>query len=324
MIRVDGLVKRYGPKTVLEGINFAIPQGCLLGLLGLNGAGKTTLLNIITGCLGATEGSVTVNGYDVSTDSLNAKKAIGYLPELIAFYNDMRVREYLDFICDVKRVRKNRRAYVAELCEQVGISHITGRVIRNLSLGYRQRVGLVQAMIGDPKVLILDEPTSGLDPSQIIKIRTLISEIGKTRTVIISSHILSEIQTLCTRIIMLHNGRIVADSPTEHLYKDITKSNMVVARIVGDPQEVLKALGQLIGVTELRVTEEKEPGAFEYVIESTNVSGIRKEIFHILSDAKLPLVQMHTNALSLEDIFLNIVQRQCGEDISEADSPNLV
>ncbi len=209
MIQAVNLVKRYGEKEALGGVSFSIGPGEIVGLLGLNGAGKSTTMNILTGYLSASSGSVTIDGHDIVKDPIACKRVIGYMPEQFSFYPDMRVSEYLDFVCDLKGFSsdpKNRKRHLSGICARVGISKMTGRMIRNLSKGYRQRVGFAQALVGDPKVLILDEPTVGLDPSQIIEIRQLIKDSGKDSTVIVSSHILSEIQAICSRVIVIHEG----------------------------------------------------------------------------------------------------------------------
>jgi ABC-2 type transport system ATP-binding protein len=309
MIEVKNLTKQYGDKLALKDVSFNVERGEILGLLGLNGAGKSTAMNIMTGYIGATEGSVSIDGHDVLQEPLKAKSAVGYLPEQFVFYSDMRVNEYLDFVCDLKKVRKDRKAHVKDISAKVGITEITGRMVRNLSKGYRQRVGLAQALIGNPKVLILDEPTVGLDPSQVVEIRTLIKELGKTSTVIISSHILSEIQNICSRIIMLHNGRLVADDTTGNLSRKVGTSSKVVACIEGQPEKVNQALKSIPRV-EISVLGKKEPDAYEYTIESKDKRDIRAEVFRVLAKEDLPLLDTHSNEFSLEDIFLHMVNEQ--------------
>jgi len=220
MVKAANLTKRYGDKTALDNVSFAVGAGEVVGLLGLNGAGKTTTMNILTGYISATSGDVSVGGFDIASQGSNAKRLIGYLPELPAFYPEIRVSEHLDFICGIKGVykdKKERAGHIDDVCARVGIANVKKRMIRNLSKGYRQRVGFAQALIGDPKVIILDEPTAGLDPSQIIEIRNLIMECGKDSTVIVSSHILHEIQTVCNRILVLNQGQLVADDTPENL-----------------------------------------------------------------------------------------------------------
>lgn len=310
MIHVQGLTKRYGDKLALDHVSFDVQSGEVLGLLGLNGAGKSTTMNILTGYIGATSGVVTIDGHDISREPLEAKRVIGYLPEQLAFYSDMRVREYLDFVCDLKGVSRARREHVANICERVGIAHITGRMIRNLSKGYRQRLGFAQVLVGNPKVLILDEPTASLDPSQVVEIRSLIREIGQTSTVIISSHVLSEIQTICTRVIVLYNGRLLADDTPENLGRTTPAAHRVVALIRGAPQQVQAALSQIQGLKQVRVLTQKEPDAYEYLIEGAPQQDIRADVFRALAKADLPLLGTRGNETSLEAIFLHLIEEQ--------------
>ena len=324
MIHVQGLTKQYGEKLALDHVSFDIASGEVLGLLGLNGAGKTTTMNILTGYIGATSGEVTIDGHDVFHEPLEAKRLIGYLPETLAFYSDMRVREYLDFICDLKDVKKaGRKAHVDAICEEVGVSAITNRIIRNLSKGYRQRVGFAQALIGSPKVLILDEPTVGLDPSQVIEIRALIRRLGEQSTVIISSHILSEIQAICSRVIVLHEGKLLADDTPDNLRKKVLATHRVAARVLGEPGQVLAALSAIPDLKELtQLPEEKEPDAYEYVIESAAMRDIRADVFRVLAQENLPILYTHGNDESLEDIFLHLIhEQQKGGNADEGDLP---
>ena len=214
MVEVSDLTKNYGSHRAIEDLDFTLEKGEITGLLGLNGAGKSTTMNIITGCLPPSSGKVLINGIDIAAEPEKAKVHIGYLPEVPPLYTDMKVGEYLDFVCDLKKVRENRKGRKAEICAKTGIEGVYGRLIGNLSKGYRQRVGLAAALTGDPAILVLDEPMVGLDPAQIIEIRNLILELGKTRTVILSSHILSEVQAVCGRVIVLHQGRLAADMRT--------------------------------------------------------------------------------------------------------------
>lgn len=309
MIHAYELTKRYGDKLALDRVSFSVRQGEVLGLLGLNGAGKTTTMNILTGYISATSGRAVVDGHDVAREPIEAKRCIGYLPEQLAFYTDMRVREYLDFVCDLKGVKKGRREHLAEIAERVGIAHMMNRLVRNLSRGYRQRLGFAQALVGNPKVLILDEPTAGLDPSQVIEIRSLIQELGKTRTVIFSSHVLSEVQAVCTRVVVLHNGRLLADDTPENLGRALRATHRMVARIQGEPDQVQSALSAVEGVT-LETLGQKEPHAYDYVIEGAEGQDIRAEVFRALAKADLPLLSTYGNEMSLEDIFLHLVAAQ--------------
>jgi ABC-2 type transport system ATP-binding protein len=310
LIHIERLTKRYGDKLALDNVSFDVELGEVLGLLGLNGAGKTTVMNIITGYIGATSGTVTVDGHDVSREPLAAKRVIGYLPEQLAFYGDMRVREYLDFVCDLKGVKEGRSKHLGGICEKVGISHMTGRMVRNLSRGYRQRLGFAQALVGDPKVLILDEPTAGLDPSQIVEIRSLVGEIGKTRTVVISSHVLSEMQAVCNRVVVLHEGKVVADDTQENLSRTIPAPHRILARIEGKPKQVKAALRNIPGLKQVTTLAQKEPNAFQYIIESDEKLDIRADVFRSLARADLPLLSTQSSETSLETVFLHLIAEQ--------------
>ncbi len=310
MIHVHALTKRYGAKLALDDVSFDVQAGDVLGLLGLNGAGKSTAMNIITGYIGATSGTVTVDGHDIAQAPLAAKRLMGYLPERLAFYDEMRVREYLDFVCDLKQVRAGRERHVAQICEQVGIAHVTHRIIRNLSKGFRQRLGFAQALIGEPKVLILDEPTSGLDPAQITEIRSLIQDVGKDSAVVISSHILSEIQSICTRVVVLHEGRLLVDDTPENLGRTAKASHRVVARIQGDPARVRAVLSGEPRIEKVKRTAQGEPGAYEYLIEGARDQDIRATVFRALAKADLPLLSMHSGETSLEQVFLQLIAEQ--------------
>lgn len=310
MIEVQHLVKYYGEKAALTDVNFSIGEGEVVGLLGLNGAGKSTTMNILTGYISATSGTVTIDGHDVLADANAAKRCIGYLPEQFSFYPEMRVNEYLQFCCDLKGVTRDKAArekHVAEICERVGLLKMRTRMIRNLSKGYKQRVGFAQALIGAPKVLILDEPTVGLDPSQIIEIRELIKRAGKSSTVVVSSHILSEIQMVCDRVIVIHDGRVAADDTPERLSRAMQSTDRVIARILGARAEIESALSAVPGVTRVSCLGQKEPGTFEFRIDGEANADIRAAVFHALAEHDLPLLYTYHHELSLEDVFLHLI-----------------
>ncbi len=306
MVEVSALEKRYGDKAVLRDLNFTVGRSEIVGLLGLNGAGKSTTMNILTGYISPSSGTVKIDGHDIMKDPVGARRVTGYLPEQLAFYNEMRVDEYLGFVCDLKgftRERRARREHLDELSSRVGIEHIRGRMIRNLSKGYRQRVGFAQALIGCPKLLILDEPTVGLDPSQIIEIRNLIRSAGKDATVIVSSHILSEIQTICQRVLVLNGGRIIADGAPGDLVKP-ARHTMTI-RVRGGEADVRRALESLaLTVTALPAREE---GAFDARVAGEAGGDIRAEVFYALCAAKLPLIKAGGGEATLEDVFLRLV-----------------
>ena len=312
MIQVKNLVKRYGEKEALKGISFSVQPGEIVGLLGLNGAGKSTTMNILTGYISASDGTVTIDGHDIVKDPAACKKQIGYLPEQFSFYPDMRVNEYFEFVCDLKGYtadKAKRKAHLAEICAHVGITQITGRMIRNLSKGYRQRVGFAQALVGSPKVLILDEPTVGLDPSQIIEIRQLIKDSGKESTVIVSSHILSEIQAICSRVIVIHEGRVIADDTPDQLMQNIQTNHRLAIRVKGTQKEIEAALGSVSKVRSIKPLPQRELGTQDLLVEGKPGADIRADVFFALAKANLPLLHTYGGELSLEDVFLHLTGR---------------
>ena len=309
MIQAVNLIKRYGEKEALKGISFSIGPGEVVGLLGLNGAGKSTTMNILTGYISSTSGSVSVDGHDIVREPSACKRVIGYMPEQFSFYPDMRVSEYLDFVCDLKGFSPDpeaRKKHLGEICARVGISKMTGRMIRNLSKGYRQRVGFAQALVGNPKVLILDEPTVGLDPSQIIEIRQLIKDSGKDSTVIVSSHIVSEIQAICSRVIVIHEGRIIADGAPDRLMQDIQTNHRLAIRVQGGRKEIEAALSGLPKVRSIKALPQRELGTQDFLVEGKIGSDIRADVFFALAKANLPLLHTYGGELSLEDVFLHL------------------
>ena len=310
MIQVKNLSKNYGNHTAVGDISFSVAKGEILGFLGPNGAGKSTTMNIITGYLSASAGTVTVNGYDVLENPNEAKRSIGYLPEQPPLYLDMTVREYLDFMYDLKRCTLPRVKHIAEICRIVKIDEVFNRRIGNLSKGYKQRVGIAQALIGNPPVLILDEPTVGLDPNQIIEIRTLIKSLGKHHTVILSSHILPEVEAVCDRLVIINKGRIVADSTAAELSAQYSKDRRLTARIAGPEKDVRALIASIGGVTEVACLGEKEPGIGEYLITPAVGADIRRDLFTKLAGRNWPLVGLRSAEMTLEDVFVMLTQER--------------
>lgn len=306
MIEVKDLTKRYGTNIALDHISFSVEEGNVLGFLGPNGAGKSTTMNIITGYLSASEGSVSVGGYNTLDNPNEVKKMIGYLPEMPPLYMDMTVREYLNFMYDLKKVTIPRDRHIAEICNLVKIENVYKRLIGNLSKGYKQRVGIAQALLGNPPVLILDEPTVGLDPKQIIEIRNLIKSLGRNHTVILSSHILPEIQAVCERVLIINRGQIVADGNTDTLAHDLSNDHRLIARIDGPEKEILHALTSMENVIEAVSFGEKEPGVYEYSIESSPDVDLRRNLFAMLTRNGWPLLALKNTDLTLEDVFLRL------------------
>lgn len=308
MIEVEHLYKRYGNILAVDDVSFTVNDGEILGFLGPNGAGKSTTMNIITGYLSSTSGTVKIDGYDILENPDQAKKRIGYLPEHPPLYLEMTVKEYLNFIFDLKKVRFPRKPHIEEICRLVRIENVYNRLIRNLSKGYRQRVGIAQALIGNPDVLILDEPTVGLDPQQIIEIRNLIKQLGKNHTVILSSHILSEVQAVCERVIIIAKGRIIADDTPENLSRNLSTDHSLTARIAGPRADVANLLKTVPGVKAVTCLGAREKGVFEYIIEPfENARDIRPIIFERLAQRHWPLLMFKSNELTLEQIFLRLM-----------------
>ena len=310
MIEITDILKSFGDKHAVDGISFTVAEGEIMGFLGPNGAGKSTTLNIITGYLSADSGVVKIDGTDILSDPIKAKKDIGFLPEIPPLYPEMTVAEYLDFVYELKGCKLPRKQHIKEICEVVKIWDVSGRLIKNLSKGYKQRVGIAQALIGNPKVLIFDEPTIGLDPRQIIEIRNLIKMLGKEHTIILSTHILPEVQAVCDRIVVINKGRIVANEKTEDLINAVDGSRKLVAKIVGQEEEVLKALRALPGVKTADIIGRRDTDSVSYVLESQERVDIRKPLFYMLSSKGWPLVGLEGVELSLEDIFIRLVGRE--------------
>lgn len=306
MIEVKNLTKRYGSNVALNHVSFTVEKGTILGFLGPNGAGKSTTMNIITGYLSASEGEVTVDGHNILEEPSEVKKLIGYLPEMPPLYMDMTVKEYLNFMYDLKKVTIPREKHIKEICNLVKINEVYDRLIANLSKGYKQRVGIAQALLGNPPVLILDEPTVGLDPKQIIEIRNLIKNLGRNHTVVLSSHILPEVQAVCERILVISKGVIVADGTPDRLSHDLSSDHRLIARIEGPEGAVLENLRSIKNVTELQSFGEKEPGVYEYSIEGTPGKDLRRDLFACCARKGTPILALKSSDLSLEDVFLRL------------------
>ena len=308
MINVVGLSKRYGTHLAVKDVSFNIEKGEVIGFLGPNGAGKSTIMNILTGYLSMTQGKVEVDGFDVVEYPEEAKRRIGYLPEIPPLYTDMKVREYLNFIYDLKKVKFPKKAHVDEVLRLVKIDNVQNRLIKNLSKGYRQRVGFAQALIGNPDVLILDEPTVGLDPKQIIEIRNLIGRLGKNHTIILSSHILSEIQAVCKRVIIINRGQIIADDTAENLAFKLSSDKSLLARIACTEDEMLSTLQTVKGVKSVASLGQMERGTFDFIIEPEEGEDVRSAVFDRVVSRGKKLLVLKDNKLSLEQIFLRLTE----------------
>jgi len=310
MIKIENLVKHYGDKYAVNDISFTVEDGEIVGFLGPNGAGKSTTMNMITGYLSSTSGTASIDGYDILEDASEAKRLVGYLPEQPPLYLDMTVAEYLDFVYELKKCTLNRKKHIQEVCEVTKISDVYKRIIRNLSKGYRQRVGIAQALIGNPKVIILDEPTIGLDPKQIIEIRNLIRMLGRDHTVILSTHILAEVQAVCDRVVIINKGRVVADERTEDISKVVDGKRRYIYKICGDSKSVMAAIKSTPGVAYAELMAEHELDSSAYMIESEPGVDIRKPLFSVLAAGNFAVLGVEAMGVSLEDIFISLVDKQ--------------
>lgn len=316
MIQVTGLTRRYGSVLAVSDLSFSIKEGEIVGFLGSNGAGKTTTMNMLTGCLRPSAGTIMLGGFDIDTDAAEARKKIGYLPETPPLYPDMTVEEYLDFVYRLKQCKLPQEEHIRQVCTMVGLTDVYGRIIRNLSKGYRQRVGLAQALIGNPDILILDEPTVGLDPKQIIEIRETIRSLGQNHTVILSSHILPEVQAVCDRILVIHHGKIVADGTSAELSERMEGAEQLDMTIEGEPAGVLSTLRAVPGIAEAIVTQEDGKKSI-YRITAEPDADIRHSVFDALSQNHMPILSMQQVELSLEDIFLELTEAEAVEPEEE-------
>ncbi|MBQ4074514.1 MAG: ATP-binding cassette domain-containing protein [Clostridia bacterium] len=309
MIEVKNVSKRYGDKYAVRDATFSVQKGEVVGFLGRNGAGKSTTMNMITGYISTTAGSISIDGYDILKHPYEAKRQIGYLPENPPLYMDMTVEEYLRFCCDVKKVnRKLMKKHLDDITELTGIGHVRGRLIRNLSKGYKQRTGLAQALVGNPEVIILDEPTVGLDPTQIIEIRTLIRRLGEDHTVILSSHILPEVSEVCEKFIVINEGRIVAQDTLANLTGRSDGRMRMQIRAKAEEKAVQSVLAAVPGVHECKCAGSKEEGMLDFMLEMEKES--RSMVFEHLAASHIPVVLMKPMDESLEDIFLRLTQEE--------------
>lgn len=320
MIEVSNLTKKYGDHIAVDDLSFRVEKGQIYGFLGPNGAGKSTTMNIMTGYLAATKGTVTINGKDIMKEPEEAKKCIGYLPELPPLYLDMTVKEYLRFVAELKKVpAKERETQIAAVMEMTQITDMQRRLIKNLSKGYKQRVGLAQAIIGYPEVIILDEPTVGLDPKQIIEIRDLIRKLGENHTVILSSHILSEVSAVCDHIMIISHGKLVASDSPEGLQKLMSGSAELMLTVKGSFEMAQEVLEKLSEVQTVELTSEEKDGVVGLRVIAAEEADAREAAFYALAEARLPIMSMHLVTKSLEDIFLELTGDAEGEDTEQVE-----
>ncbi len=314
MIEVSHLSKKYGRLLAVDDVSFTVNDGEILGFLGPNGAGKSTTMNILTGYIPMTEGTVKIDGFDIVNEPKEAKKRIGYLPEIPPLYGDMTVFEYLEFIFELKKVKFPKAPHLEEICRLVGISEVGNRLIKTLSKGYCQRVGFAGALIGNPKVLILDEPTAGLDPKQITEIRALIKRLGKNHTIILSSHILSEIEAVCEHIIIINGGRLIANDTAENLAGGVGEAETLTVRVKTE-DDISGILSAIEGARAVERLASREEGAADYKI--TEDRDIRQAVVETLGDTGIPLLEIRKNEISLEQTFLDLLKESSKSEDAE-------
>lgn len=321
MIEVTNLVKRYGDHTAVDHLSFQIEKGKIYGFLGPNGAGKSTTMNMITGYIASTEGKVVIDGHDILEEPEEAKKCIGYLPEQPPLYFDMTVLEYMKFVADLKKIpRKERESMIEEVMDMVKITDMKNRLIKNLSKGYRQRVGLAQAILGYPEVIILDEPTVGLDPKQIIEIRSLIKELKKKHTVILSSHILSEVSAVCDYVLIISHGRLVASDTPDNLSRLAEGSNTLNMLVKGEKELIENGLKEIDKVKETELGFNEEEGVWNVSVSTEEKEDIREEVFLKMAELHCPILEMKSKKVSLEEIFLELTESEKNKETNHDSS----
>ena len=313
MIEISNLVKKYGKNYAVNDISFNVEKGEIVGFLGPNGAGKSTSMNILTGYLSATSGTVKIAGYDILENPMEAKKHIGFLPEHPPLYLDMTVKEYLDFVFDLKRCTLNKKKHINEIVDVINIGDVYKRPIGHLSKGYRQRVGIAQALISSPDILIFDEPTVGLDPKQIIEIRELINRLGKSHTVILSTHILPEVNAVCDRVVIINKGKIVANAKTSEL-DAVTGSRKMKVKVCGPRNDILSSLRSVVGVTSAEILPERDGDSTSFLVESDTNADIRKPIFNTIAGKGWQMIGLEAFSASLEDVFIAIIDKNKKEE----------
>ena len=309
MIEVKNITKKYGSFTAVDNISFKIEEGEIIGLLGPNGAGKSTTMNMITGYIEPTEGEIVINGYDISKRPRKAKSQIGYMPEGVPLYSDLTVKEFVTYMAEIKQVnKKERKEKVEKIIEQTGLKDVEKKLTRNLSRGYKQRVSMAGALVGEPKILILDEPTVGLDPKQITEIRALIKELGKTHTVILSSHILSEVSQICNKVIIINKGKIVAVDTPENLEKKVASNNTTFVT-VEDAENKMETIKETIPeIKEIKLIKENEDGTKQYALESDKDVDLRKIVFNEFAKENITIFEMRKADTTLEDAFMKLIE----------------
>ena len=311
MIQVDNITKKYGTFTAVDKINFEIEEGEIVGFLGPNGAGKSTTMNMITGFIEPSSGRIIIDGYDISKKPKKAKRQIGYMPEGVPLYNDLTVKEFVTYMAELKSVQtKEKKALIQKAIGDTGLSEVQNHLIRNLSRGYKQRVSMAGALVGNPKVIILDEPTVGLDPKQVTEIRTLIKELGKEHTVILSSHILSEVSQICNRVIIINKGKIVAVDTPENLERKVVSGNAIHVTVEDPENKVEKIKEQIQGVEEITLISENEDKTKKYMIKAADDTDLRKNVFEVFAKEGITIFEMKKVDVTLEDAFMKLISSE--------------
>lgn len=308
MIEVEHLVKRYGDQYAVDDLSFTVNKGQIVGFLGPNGAGKSTTMNIITGYISASSGTVKVNGHDILEEPEEAKKCIGYLPEQPPLYPDMLVREYLNFVCDLKKVRRaDKEKVMRSVMRRTGVLEVSGRLIKHLSKGYKQRVGLAGAMIGDPDILILDEPTVGLDPSQILEIRDLIRDLSKNHTILLSSHIMQEVSAVCNQILIINEGKLVVADRPEEIPKHIEQVGEITLVVKGNKEQICSAIENISAVENIQIQgDENKEELCDVTIQCPMDTDVREDIFYALAEVHCAILEMNSKTPTLEEAFIRL------------------
>lgn len=323
MIQVENITKKYGSFVAVDNINFEIEEGEVVGFLGPNGAGKSTTMNMITGYIEPTSGRIIVDGYDISKKPRKAKRQIGYMPEGVPLYSDLTVKEFITYMAELKGVpKKEKKEKVQKVIKETGLTEVQNQLTKNISRGYKQRVSMAGALVSNPKVIILDEPTVGLDPKQVTEIRALIKELGKDHTVILSSHILSEVSQICNRVIIINKGKIVAIDTPENLEKKVIKDNSVYVT-VEDPDNKMDTIkDKLPNVKEIKLISENEDKTKKYRITATNEEDLRKNIFEVFAKERITIFEMKQSDVTLEDAFMQLIDSQNENQVTDINEEN--
>lgn len=315
MIEVKNVTKRYGNFTAVDNISFNIEEGEIVGLLGPNGAGKSTTMNMMTGFIEPTEGEIIIDGYDILKKPQKAKEQIGYMPEGVPLYNDLTVKEFISYMADLKMVeKKQKKEKVQKVIEQTNLQEVENKLIKNISRGYKQRVSLAGALVSNPKILILDEPTVGLDPKQITEIRNLIKSLGKEHTIILSSHILSEVSQICQKVIIINKGKIVATDTPKNLEEKVKNQNQLTVTVEDKEEKIQQITNEIKGIQEIKLVKDNQDGTKEYIIISEENTDIRKEIFEKYAKNNITIFELKKNEATLEDAFMELIENKQEEE----------